>query len=254
MSLLEEAKESKKRLRFGLHFVNASEIAEQFYCEKKVELKYTYGKIQTQEMEKGDEKHELTLSGMIPVKREDLWRDIFQKPTVGASMLLLGKYRECVIAGRPDYILFRRRKPTLLIEYKFSRKPKIFPSYHVQALVYGYLLHDLGFETSELRYAISVAPHDLNREKIESLNQTICMLSIPELYKKEPVDLDIPGLVVWMYPFSLESAIEKLEWAIPFWEERRNAKPTRKAEKCGACGYREKCTKAAPIPVFSSHP
>lgn len=253
MTLIKEVRESERELRFGLRCLSASEIAEQFYCEKKVELKYIYGRIQTEEMKEGEEKHEETLFTMVPVEREKLWKDILQKPEVAASMLLIGKYGECVIAGKPDYMLFRRRKPVLIIEHKFSRKPRIFPQYHVQALVYGYLLHDLGFDTSELRYIISVVPPDRSKDELWFLNWEICHRAMNKMDEKRPVVLDLPGLSALMYPFSLESAIEKLEWAIPFWEGKRNAKPTRKPEKCRVCEYRKKCVKSADTLELSSY-
>jgi hypothetical protein len=40
-------REKAGRLRFGRSVMAASDIAEQFYCEKKLEMKYFHGKVET---------------------------------------------------------------------------------------------------------------------------------------------------------------------------------------------------------------
>ena len=60
-SLLEELGESREvggKLRFNRSAVVASDIAGQFYCEKKVEMGYLHGEVETEAKAIGTEAHE----------------------------------------------------------------------------------------------------------------------------------------------------------------------------------------------------
>ncbi len=240
-SLRKEVAEGEGKLRFGSRFLKASEIASQYYCEKKVELTRIYGRIETEEMRKGTNAHEGLLVDMVKVKKEELWKNLFEKPTMGAVFPLIGTYEGCTIMGVPDYTLFSLGNPLLLVEHKFSKKPTIFSTYHTQALVYGYLLNDLGFDTSLLRYIVAVSPPEMHGDDLRKLDHEICQLAMSRLKRKEPTKLPIQRVVAMMYPFSLQEAIEKLEWAIGFWKGEREAVPTKSQAKCAVCDLKEKC-------------
>lgn len=241
-SLVKEAANSEGKLRFESKFLIASEIAGQFYCEKNVELSRIYGRVETEEMRRGRNAHTQLLTDMARVKREELWRNLFEKPRIGAVMLLMGKYKDCIIAGQPDYVFFSRGIPLFLLEHKFSKKLGIFPNYHVQAAVYCYLLHDLGFDTRMLRYVIVVGPPEMRDSDLRKFDSKIFQHIIPRLKEKNPVKIPVQGVQAMMYPFSLKDAVEKLEWATGFWTGKRDAVPTKKSAKCAACKYKEKCT------------
>jgi hypothetical protein len=78
-SLLKELKQNREqgsRLRFGRSVIVASDIAEQFYCEKKVEMEYLHGEVETEAKNIGTEAHENLTEDSVKVKREQLWQDI----------------------------------------------------------------------------------------------------------------------------------------------------------------------------------
>jgi hypothetical protein len=74
---LEQNRERDGRFRFGRSVVVASDIAEQFYCEKKLEMEYLHGKVETEAKAIGTEAHEKLTEDSVKVKREQLWRDLW---------------------------------------------------------------------------------------------------------------------------------------------------------------------------------
>jgi hypothetical protein len=86
-SLLKELKQNREqggRLRFGRSAIVASDIAEQFYCEKKVEMEYLRGEVETEAKHIGTEAHEKLTEDSVKVKRAELWQKI-----MGTNLFLL---------------------------------------------------------------------------------------------------------------------------------------------------------------------
>lgn len=80
---LRQNREQKAKLRFECSFVIASDIAQQFFCEKKVEMEYLHGEVETEAKTIGTEAHEKLTEGSVKVDREQLWHDIYgDKPTL----------------------------------------------------------------------------------------------------------------------------------------------------------------------------
>ena len=155
---LNQKQRERGELRFNRSFVIASDIAGQYYCEKKIEMQYLYGKIETESKNIGTKAHEKLTEDSVKVKREDLWRKIYGlEPVFALEMFLLANYDGVLLAGKPDSVLFARGFPLVVFEYKFSKSSEAYPSYHVQAQTYGILLENMGFDTSQLFYAIVVA-------------------------------------------------------------------------------------------------
>jgi hypothetical protein len=63
-------------LRFGQTCVSASCIAQQYFCEKKVEMQYLHGKVETEAKQLGTEGHETLLIDTVKVKRAELLEQI----------------------------------------------------------------------------------------------------------------------------------------------------------------------------------
>ena len=228
----------RENLRFSRSFVIASDIAEQFYCEKKVELEYLHGEIETEAKNIGAEAHENLTEVSVKVKRADLWKKIYGvKPVFALEMFLLAEYNGILLAGKPDSVLFARGFPLVVFEYKFSKSDVDYLSYHVQTETYGLLLGNMGFDTRRLFYAIVVAdPKTKGRQELK--NQVIKkVFSNPP---KETVYV-IDDAKVYMKKFNRATAEEHLTWALEFWNRSRAAQPTGNLKKCGRCEYQEKC-------------
>jgi hypothetical protein len=119
---LEKSREVGGKLRFNRSAIVASDIAGQFYCEKKVEMQYLHGEVETEAKNMGIEAHEKLTEDSVKVEREQLLRKIYSdKPVFALEMFLLAKYGDALLAGKPDSVLFKDGFPRVLFEYKFSR-------------------------------------------------------------------------------------------------------------------------------------
>lgn len=243
-SLVEELanarKKSEGKLRFNKLFIIASDIAQQYFCEKKVEMQYQYGDVETAEKTVGTEAHEKLLADSVKIKERDLWRKIYgKKPLFALEMLLLARHKDVILAGRPDSVLFRNGYPIIVFEYKFSKSATAYMTHHVQARTYGILLNNMGFDTSRLFYAVVIvdpkARHDkdLKRKVVEAVVKN---------GPKEAV-LNIENAAVHFHKFNHEDAEKDLDWAIEFWKKTREPIMTSNPNKCRNCEYGVVCQK-----------
>jgi CRISPR/Cas system-associated exonuclease Cas4 (RecB family) len=241
-SLLEQIARRKEKseclLRFGRCSVRASDVAGQYYCEKKVEMGYLFGEVETETKNQGSEAHENLLEGTEAASQEDLWKAVYSKePVLACEWLLLAEYSGVVLAGQPDAVLFEGGVPLVVFEYKFSRSRRAYPSYHVQAGFYGLLLKSLGFDTGELFCAIVVADRRVRDDP--SLRENVV-----EAVKKngpENAILPIKNAVIYVNRFDEQAAQSSLEWAIQFWKGQREAISTTNPNKCRNCEYKQEC-------------
>jgi CRISPR/Cas system-associated exonuclease Cas4 (RecB family) len=243
-SLLKQITQRKEKseglLRFGRCSVRASDVAGQYYCEKKVELGYLCGEVETETKNQGSEAHENLLEGTEAASQEDLWKAVYGKePVLALEWLLLAEYGDVVLAGQPDAVLFEGGVPLVVFEYKFSRSRRAYPSYHVQAGFYGLLLKSLGFDTGELFCAIVVADRRVRDD--------LCLRdNVVEAVKKngpENAILPIENAVIYVNRFDEQAAKSSLDWALQFWKKQREAIQTTNPNKCRNCEYKQECKK-----------
>lgn len=227
-------------LRSGLAAVKASWIATQYYCEKKVELTQIHGRKETPKMRLGTETHEKLLEDTVKAKTKEVWAKIaFGIPTTVREMPLIGKYENVILMGQADSVYFNKGVPELLLEYKFTKSRRPWRDYHVQARVYCLLLHLMGFNTEELKYAFILVPPECKvKRELRGILKTI--LSNPE---KDMIEEKVNALTVRIYvtDFEMDPARQDLHWALGFWKKERAAIPTRKAGKCATCEFKQTC-------------
>jgi len=238
---LKEAREKGEYLRFNQLYLKASKIAEQFYCEKKVEMEQLHGRIETETKMQGSEGHESLLVDSVEFERDELLQEIFSGEVVMVhEMPLLAKYHDVILAGQPDAILFKEGDPIVLFEYKFSNSPLPYKSYHAQARVYGRILDSMGFDTSDLFYTIAVVPRS-NRDDEEIFRKVI--KAVNENGPNEAT-LKIDGANVYIYEYHQIDAERDIDWALDYWRGTREAFPADNSSKCRNCEYRDKCFKS----------
>ena len=241
VSLLKEFKTNREQgglLRFERSAIVASDVATQFYCEKKVEMQYVYGKVETESKNLGTEAHATLAQGSGKVNREKLWEKIYSgKPVFALEMFLLSKYGDAFLAGKPDSVLFRSGYPLMLFEYKFSQSSIAFPSYHVQAQTYCVLLGKMGFDVSRLFYAIVVA--DPKTKGSGEFRKDVKRKVIAN--RSKIATHSIEGAKIYLNKFNSSCAEMDLNWAFEFWSKKREAKPTSNPNKCERCEYKVKC-------------
>jgi hypothetical protein len=239
LSFLRELTESRESsLRFGRKVVAASDIAAQFFCEKKVEMQYLYGEIETEAKIAGTEAHGKLLEDAVRVKTEELWQRIYgRNPVLALESLFFARFNGVIVAGKPDSILFRNGVPLVVLEHKFSRTLVAFETHHVQARIYCLLLNNMGFDTRLLFYAIIVADptappdRDLKKKVLEAINRN---------GPKESI-LELDNARVFLVKYNHGDAEKDLNWAVKFWKHEREAIATQNPNKCKTCEYLEKC-------------
>lgn len=227
LSELSRLRREGGNLRFGLPSVSASDIASQFYCERKVEFRYTVGRVRTPEMAEGENRHARLLEKAVPRSPEEILRSALEGQPVWANELFLASsFGGVFVTGKPDALVFEGGRPVRVVEYKFtgSRIPAHY--HHVQARVYCLILRQLGMDTSHLRYAILLLP--------PSSTPAFDLISrmVMEGTGEEGVFVCEPD---W------ERARRELSWALQYWTGRREAQPTATRTRCDYCEYRERC-------------
>jgi len=148
------AESGKSKLRFQALYLGVYEIADQYFCEKRVELARKHGELETEEMRLGEEAHEALTEGLPTIQQEEVWRRIIKGEEVILNMQLIAKWKGVIILGRPDTVYFRRGQPFWLFEYKFTKSRIPQDSHHAQARIYSLILDEMGFNTNKLTYAI----------------------------------------------------------------------------------------------------
>jgi CRISPR/Cas system-associated exonuclease Cas4 (RecB family) len=240
VELVKKREESQGELRFSRPFIIASDIAEQYFCEKKVEMQYLHGEAETEEKTIGTEAHEKLLQDSVKIKRKELWKKIYgKKPVFALEMLLLARHRDVVLAGRPDSVLFQSGYPLIVFEYKFSRSGIAYMTHHVQARTYGILLRNMGFDISRLFYAIVIADPEARHDG--ALKRKV----VDAVVKNGPKEivLNIENAVIHLHKFNQTDGEKDLDWAIDFWKNLREAIPSNNPNKCKNCEYKAECQK-----------
>ena len=243
-SLLETISEKKEKnegeLRFNRSTIRASDVAGQYYCEKKIEMEYLYGEVETETKNQGTEAHENLLEGSEAVDREEIWKAIYgKKPVLALEWLLSAEYNDVILTGQPDSVLFENGFPLVIFEYKFSRSKRAYLSYHVQAGFYGILLKSIGFDTEKLFYVIVVA--DRIARDDANLKENVFEAVMKNGLKKAIIPIE--KAVIYLNKFDEQEAKSSLDWAIQFWKAQRGAVQTKNRNKCRICEYEQECKK-----------
>ena len=203
-------------------------------------MEYLYGEVETETKNQGTEAHEKLTEGSEAVDQEDLWKAVYGKePVLALEWLLLAEYKDIILAGQPDAVLFENGFPLVIFEYKFSRSKRAYPSYHVQAGFYGLLLKSIGFDTGKLFYAIVVA--DRRARDDPKLKDNIFEAIMTNGLKK--AILPIENAIIYLNKFDEKEAESSLDWAIQFWKAQREAIKATNRNKCRVCEYEEECKK-----------
>jgi hypothetical protein len=241
LSILEEIKDNENPLRFDNRYIKISDLASQYYCEKKVELKYIHGDIDTEEKLLGREGHDEIAQEFVEVTMQQAWERMFTTPHLSLSeFLFFAKYKDLYLAFRPDRVLFVNGVPRMLIEFKFSKYSRPFISHHVQLQAEGYLLKKLGFDVSTLYYLIIIAPINSDRDSkyLSNIPKKIFEKIRPNINEEHYIFRDI---YAYLYKFNKESAKKNIKWALEYWKKEREAQLTDNKNKCKSCEYNNSC-------------
>jgi CRISPR/Cas system-associated exonuclease Cas4 (RecB family) len=241
-SMLKELKrireDQTERLRFGRSIIIASDIAEQYYCEKKVEMQYLHGEIETKEKISGSLAHEKLEEDAVKIKREDMWKEIYgKKPVFAVETFILAKYKDVFLGGKPDAVLFQSGFPLIIFEFKFSKSRIAYQTHHIQAQTYGLILENMGFDTRHLFYTIVTAdPKTRGNRKFRKQATDAIIDNGP----KEAV-IQIEDATIHIHKYNRAAVENNLSWALEYWKQNREATPTNNPNKCTRCEYQTQC-------------
>jgi CRISPR/Cas system-associated exonuclease Cas4 (RecB family) len=232
----------KQRLEqnYGIRFVRAADIAEQLFCEKKVELRLLHPEIKKGASQiAGLTGHEQLAVDARPISAEELREKLASgKKLLLRESLFSGQYRGIPILGKPDLVCFDGMQPLFLVDYKFSAKREAYPDHRLQVALYGMLLHQNKFETDALVTIIAFVSRAVGQGHLEpELLKTYQRLRESSLTQQRQAIHQDKNAACFAYPFVLSQAKKLVDDQIDFWLGLRSAVPTRHARKCSVCEF-----------------
>ena len=231
------------RFRNGIKAIPASSIAEQLYCEMKIEHEYVNGEIETETKNEGTELHEKLLA-MEEATIEEIIKGIGTQKTFVASFPIAAKFQGLSLVGIPDAVVFEKSVPKYVLELKTTAKgdtTRIYDSQKAQALIYGLLLESIGFDCSNLdlvivRYRSTALSQKekskfLQRMVTSLLNKSYLNLAVKSRYEIVPHSLT----------YNKSNAVRVLNETRGYWLSERDPIPTTNPNKCKSCEFRDMC-------------
>lgn len=228
-----------RKLRFGRGIVSISDIAQQYYCEKALELNYEHPLEQTDEMRDGAAGHETSTALAIPVSKEQAMRDAVRKRKKPICIYEFGitwNHMGVPILGRVDEVWFRGGNVDFVVERKFTDVLRPYGTYHVQARLYCLGLEEMGFKTSSTLYTIMTFKRSCFHCEMLALKS--CNILTNE---RSHFSCDKGEAKTFTYPYNRDEAVKELSWALDYWLGRREAIPSKNPAKCRACRQRIRC-------------
>ena len=242
IELFREIRENPNLLQFNNRYIKISDVASQYYCEKKVELAYIHGDIETEPKILGRDVHGKLIEDYERITLKEGWRRIFSPTRVMPSeFLFFAKYNDTFFVFIADRIVFERGIPRLLIEFKFSKYQTPFVTYHAQLQAEALLLEEIGFNTDELYYSIIIAPLDTERDSSFLNEIPIIVYNRLKNHEKGEFHLKFGDINAYTYLFNFIEAKETLERAMEYWNMEREAQANDNKNKCKNCEYNDSC-------------
>ena len=227
------------RLRFGRSMLSVSNIAEQYYCEQKLDMESEIPMPPTEQMKAGGAAHEAAATLGLEISKEQAITDAVKEREEAifiCEFKIAWIHKGIPIIGMVDEAWFRGGNVDLVVERKFSNTLSVYSPYHVQAQLYCLGLGEMGFNNESTDYRIIVLKRSCH--ECERLMNRSC--SIFSLDRTE-FSCDKGEAIAFTYPFDKGRIIGDLDWALDFWLNKRKAIPTRNLAKCRVCEYSEMC-------------
>jgi CRISPR/Cas system-associated exonuclease Cas4 (RecB family) len=242
--LIELAKGETTKFRTGMSTIPASSIAQQYYCEMKVEQDYIHGEVQTEAKDEGTNLHD-NLLAMRKSTIEKIIKGIEKKEILVASFPLVAKFEGLTLAGVPDAIVFQKSKLAYVIELKTTARGDttiVYDDQRAQTFIYGLLLELMGFDCSNLkliivRYKTSAPLSIKNKSKfLGILVQSLITGSADSFAPKSK-----NGIVAHTLSYAKLYAVQAIREKKGYWLNEREPIPTMNPNKCKACEFANLC-------------
>lgn len=248
-----------RSLRHGLAAVPVHLLAEQLYCERKVDLALDFPEVErpTAELTAGAAGHEALAAPAEPIARAELDALVEAGETIRLHEYgFRGTVGAVPLAGRPDAVFLEGRSARLVLEFKFSAWRRPFPSHRLQLLAYGYLLGQNGYDVSRLVCGVLMLPPRpegrdpfvLPEADYASCAALAAALAAqvearPGLARRGGLEGTGPepvgGGALSLFPYDPAETDRRLAWAIAYWEGRRAPRLADNPNKCRRCAFLE---------------
>jgi hypothetical protein len=231
--------------RHGTSFVAVSSIAEQYYCEYKVENGFALGEIPTETKDSGTALHD-ELMPTEKITRDEFVKLVSRKEPSLAVLGVWGAAAGLKVVGVPDHIIWSEGKPTWVVELKTtSGDPNpLWEDQENQVRVYGLLLDRMGFDCSKMRLAVvRLKSGELSEEEKKEW-----ILRVSEALLKDGLHELEARYQGRMKAHLLEHDVGRAEKAVSskagYWLNEREPVSSTSVARCRACEYNSVCPKS----------
>ena len=231
--------------RHGTSFVAVSSIAEQYYCEYKLENEFALGEIPTEAKDSGTALHDELLP-METMSREEFAQLVKRKEPSLAVLGLWGASAGLKVVGVPDHVIWSKGRPLWVVELKTTKgdPTPLWEDQENQVRIYGLLLEKMGLDCSKLQLAVvRLRSGELGDEE---KREWILRVSGALLEGKTKwLEARYSGV---MKVHLLQHEPAKAETAIAskaeYWLGDRGPTSSSSVGKCRACEYNSSCPKS----------
>lgn len=235
----------KGEFRHNTSFVSVSSVAEQYYCEYKVENEFRLGEISTEAKELGTTLHD----ELVPTEEigsEEFVRLVSGREPSYAVLRVWGNVAGIRMVGMPDHIIWTEGRPLWLVELKTTRgdPAALWQDQENQARIYGLLLDLMGLDCSGLRLAlVRIKAEQLSEEEkrvwIRDVSVALQSGRVSDLEK------GLGGrMKVHVLAHDRRTAVSAIASKSDYWLGRREPTSSTSAGKCRACEYVDLCPKS----------
>ena len=146
---------AKAEFRHGTSFVAVSSIAEQYYCEYKLENEFALGEVPTEAKESGTALHD-ELMPTERISKEEFADLVGRKEPSLAVLGVWGPVDGLKVIGTPDHIIWSEGRPLWVVELKTTKgdPTPLWEDQENQVRIYGLLLERMGFDCSQMQLAV----------------------------------------------------------------------------------------------------
>jgi len=234
-------------LRFNRTYITVSELAQQLYCEHKIDLAHREGKIETEEKAVGAQIHEEIFQGKS-VTIDDIIDLLLSRDRLLFTMPIAIVYKDVPVVGIPDAILSERGTVTAVIELKTTARwlEKIFMCEYFQANLYAYILNSWNLTSRDCKIIIVkilrrdidalLNKHNILKTLIRKVEK-ILDLSYSEYF----VAYRHKNIAIHCVDFDKVTVERYLDWALGYWRGMRPALIPSSKRRCMKCEYRHLC-------------
>ena len=226
--------------RHGISMIPTSSMAEQYYCEQKVEMEYIHGDVETEATREGRILHQQLIQ-MKSITRDNLIKSIKKRKLVAASFPIFARFSGLVLAGLPDAVVFVKGVPTYLIELKTTKgdTSRLWKDQLVQVRIYGLILQEMGFDCSRLKLVVVRIRRQSNTT--EQYKERFLQEMISNLLKQQAPVAKGGESTTHIIDYSRQDTVANVQWVQTYWLSDRKPIPTSNPAKCKVCEFNRVC-------------